>query len=78
MDDFEKMLVIFGLFLILIIGSVVLVITKVAPPQSTSESMHNVMEGEQRDVTAGGAGISGGTNPYLATTIPFPSPTARR
>jgi hypothetical protein len=38
------------------------------------ESMHDVQQNEQRNVTPGGAGIPGGTNPYFATARPSPTP----
>jgi hypothetical protein len=71
MDDFEKMLIMFAVFALFICVLVGLVIWKVGPPQSINQSMHNVMDSEQRNLTTGGAGIPGGTNPYLATTIPI-------
>jgi hypothetical protein len=48
----------------------------VLPPGN--QSMHNVEQNEQRNVTPGGSGIPGGTNPYFPTNFPLPSPTARR
>ena len=76
MDDFEKMLILFVLFVLLIGVSIGLVVWKIAPPQQFNNSMHNVMDSGQRDVTAGGAGIPGGTDPYLATK-PIPLATVK-
>jgi hypothetical protein len=73
MDDFEKMLIIFAVFALFICTLVGMVVWKIGPPQQVNESMHNVMESEQRNLTTGGAGIPGGSNPYLATTLPLPT-----
>ncbi|WP_128860043.1 hypothetical protein [Methanocella paludicola] len=43
-----------------------------------NQSMHDVQQSEQRNVSTGGAGIPGGKNPYFATTFPMPSPTVTR
>jgi hypothetical protein len=46
-------------------------------PPPANQSMHNVQQSEQRNVTGGGAGIPGGENPYFPTMFPLPSPTVQ-
>lgn len=43
-----------------------------------NQSMHDVQQNEQRNISTGGAGIPGGKNPYFATSFPMPSPAVRR